>query len=164
MFKVTKRNVHQGSEECATTHLQFLLLFLVGCDSTWYVRHYWPIVPVHGDCGAVGGMRIGRGNRSTRRKFAPTPLCSPQIPHEQARAQTRVAALGKIPTILASGNIVYGLNIYFIYFFSNHLKPISIASAVGMVKLNSVTLVLKQTIPTERPESRNNLTRRDVRY
>jgi hypothetical protein len=31
------------------------------------------------DYGAVGGMRIGRGNRSTRRKPAPVPLCPPQI-------------------------------------------------------------------------------------
>jgi hypothetical protein len=33
------------------------------------------------ECGAVGGMRIGRGNRGTRRKPAPAPLCPPQIPH-----------------------------------------------------------------------------------
>jgi hypothetical protein len=32
--------------------------------------------------GAVGGMMIGRGNRSTRRKPAPVPLCPPQIPHD----------------------------------------------------------------------------------
>jgi hypothetical protein len=40
----------------------------------------WPIVqdPVDGDeCGEVGGMRIGRGNRNTRRKPAPVPLCQP---------------------------------------------------------------------------------------
>jgi hypothetical protein len=34
------------------------------------------------DYGAVGGMRIGRGNRSTRRKPAPVPPCSPQNPHD----------------------------------------------------------------------------------
>jgi hypothetical protein len=34
------------------------------------------------DYGAVGGMRIGRGNRSTRRKPAPVPLCPPRIPHD----------------------------------------------------------------------------------
>jgi hypothetical protein len=28
-----------------------------------------------GDCGAVGGMKIGKGNRSTRRKPALSPLC-----------------------------------------------------------------------------------------
>jgi hypothetical protein len=32
------------------------------------------------ECGAVGGMRIGRGKRSSRRKPAPVPLCPPQIP------------------------------------------------------------------------------------
>jgi hypothetical protein len=32
-----------------------------------------------GDCGAIGGMKIGTGNRSTRRKPAPGPLCPPQI-------------------------------------------------------------------------------------
>jgi hypothetical protein len=32
--------------------------------------------------GAVSGMRIGRGNRGTRRKRAPVPLCVPQIPHD----------------------------------------------------------------------------------
>jgi hypothetical protein len=30
--------------------------------------------------GAVGGMRIGRGNRNTRSKPAPVPLCPPKTP------------------------------------------------------------------------------------
>jgi hypothetical protein len=30
--------------------------------------------------GAIGGMKIGRGNRSTQRKPAPAPLCPPQYP------------------------------------------------------------------------------------
>jgi hypothetical protein len=47
-----------------------------------------------GDCGAVGGMNIGRGNRSTRRKPAPMPLCPPQIPHGLTRARTRATAVG----------------------------------------------------------------------
>jgi hypothetical protein len=43
----------------------------------------WPIVPAPSDCddyGEFGGMKIGRGNRSTRRKPAPAPLYSPLIP------------------------------------------------------------------------------------
>jgi hypothetical protein len=32
------------------------------------------------ECGAFGGMRIGKGNRSTLRKPAPVPLRPPQIP------------------------------------------------------------------------------------
>jgi hypothetical protein len=41
------------------------------------------------ECGAVGGMRIGKGNRSTRRKLAPVPFCPPQIPHDLCFARTR---------------------------------------------------------------------------
>jgi hypothetical protein len=52
-----------------------------------------PIVPAPGDYdGEIGGM-IGRGNRSTRRKPAPVPLCPPQTPHA-VRTRTRVAAVG----------------------------------------------------------------------
>jgi hypothetical protein len=29
------------------------------------------------ECGAVGGIKIGRRNRGTRRKPAPMPLCPP---------------------------------------------------------------------------------------
>jgi hypothetical protein len=38
------------------------------------------------ECGAVGGMRIGRGNWNTRRKPAPVPLFQPQIPHDLTQA------------------------------------------------------------------------------
>jgi hypothetical protein len=56
----------------------------------------WPIVPAPGDYddGGFGGMKISRGNRSTRRKSVPAPLCSPQIPLDQTRARTRVAVVG----------------------------------------------------------------------
>jgi hypothetical protein len=48
-----------------------------------------------GDCWATGGMKIGRGNRSTRKKPAPVPFCPPQILHDQTRAWIRAAELGK---------------------------------------------------------------------
>jgi hypothetical protein len=53
-----------------------------------------PILPAPGDYddGEIGRM-IGRGSRSTRRKPAPVPLCSPQTPHA-ARTPTRAAAVG----------------------------------------------------------------------
>jgi hypothetical protein len=53
----------------------------------------WPIVPAPGDYddGEIGGI-IGRGNRSTRRKYAPMPLCPPQTPHD-TRTRTRAAAV-----------------------------------------------------------------------
>jgi hypothetical protein len=47
-----------------------------------------------GDCGAIGGMKIGRGNQSVRRKPIPLPLCPPWIPHYLTRAWTRAAAMG----------------------------------------------------------------------
>jgi hypothetical protein len=44
------------------------------------------------DNGEISGM-IDRGNRSTRRKPAPVPLCPPQTPHA-VRTQTRAAVVG----------------------------------------------------------------------
>jgi hypothetical protein len=51
-------------------------------------------VPAPGDYdyGEIGGM-IGRGNRNTRRKPAPVPLCPPQTPHA-VRTRTRAAEVG----------------------------------------------------------------------
>jgi hypothetical protein len=46
------------------------------------------------DYGVIGGMKIGRGNRSTWRKPAPAPIHPPQISHDQNRAWSRVAAVG----------------------------------------------------------------------
>jgi hypothetical protein len=60
-----KKNLHSG-----------------GWSPNWvHSAIYWPIVPAPGDCedGEFGGMN-GRGNRITRRKPAPVPLCPPQIP------------------------------------------------------------------------------------
>jgi hypothetical protein len=42
----------------------------------------------------VGGMRIGRGDRSTRRKPATMALCPPEIPHDVTWDRTRVAVVG----------------------------------------------------------------------
>jgi hypothetical protein len=58
-----------------------------------------------GDCGAIGGMKIGRGNRSTRRKPAPAPLCPPQIPHDLLHEVTYAI---NIRQILASKLADYG--------------------------------------------------------
>jgi hypothetical protein len=44
--------------------------------------------------GAIGGMKIGRGNRSTRRNSVPVPICAPQTPQDQTSARTRSAAVG----------------------------------------------------------------------
>jgi hypothetical protein len=50
-------------------------------------------MPAPGDYdGEFGGM-TGRGNRSTRRKPAPVPLCPPQTSHA-TRTRTWAAAVG----------------------------------------------------------------------
>jgi hypothetical protein len=52
-----------------------------------------PIVPAPGDYDdEVGGMMIGRGNRSTWRKYASVPLCPPQTSYG-AGTRTRAAAV-----------------------------------------------------------------------
>jgi hypothetical protein len=42
----------------------------------------WPTAPTPGNCdnGELGGMKIDRGNRSTRRKPGPAAFCPPKIP------------------------------------------------------------------------------------
>jgi hypothetical protein len=65
---------------------------------TRYYGHFWPIVQPQmideSDCGAIGGMKIGRGSQCTLRKPAPAPFCPPQIPLDQTRARTQAAAVG----------------------------------------------------------------------
>jgi hypothetical protein len=67
-------------------------------DSNWYCGDNWPVYQTQmiddGDCGTLGGMKIGRENRSTRRKSATVPLCPSQIPHDLTRVRTRAVAVG----------------------------------------------------------------------
>jgi hypothetical protein len=66
-----------------------------------------PISPVPDDdveCGAIGGMRIGRANRSTRRKPAPVSLCRQQISYDLTRAKTRAAGAYAQKQILINFN------------------------------------------------------------
>jgi hypothetical protein len=68
--------------QCSRTHLHvlFFLIHVLGGGvqqgPLGTLAIYWPIVPAPGDYddGEFGGMKIGRGNRSTRRKPAPAPL------------------------------------------------------------------------------------------
>jgi hypothetical protein len=55
---------------------------------------YQPQMIDDGDCGAIGGMKIGRGNRSTRIKSVPAPICPPQVRHDRTRVRTRAAEVG----------------------------------------------------------------------
>jgi hypothetical protein len=76
--------------------LNFFLIRIAGggvhTESTWHVGHFWPIVPAPGDCedAEFGGMKIGRGNRSTRRKPAPPPVFSITNPNRPLREEHRL--------------------------------------------------------------------------
>jgi hypothetical protein len=49
--------------------VEFFFFWWGGTYVTRYCGHFWPIVQPQmideGDCGAIGGMKIGRGNRRT---------------------------------------------------------------------------------------------------
>jgi hypothetical protein len=88
---------------CKPTLIAYRFFFLNSHSGGWSPNEStgtsateWPIVPAPGDYddAEFGGIKIDRGNRSTRRKPAPAPLCPPQIPLDQTWAQTRAAAVG----------------------------------------------------------------------
>jgi hypothetical protein len=81
-----------------------------------------------GDCGENGGMKIGRGNRSTRRKPAPAPLCPPQIPHDQTRARTRTAAA------------YMHTRAYEVWKFCDKIRTLDCMAVVGVEVLTSVVM------------------------
>jgi hypothetical protein len=71
---------------------------------------------IDGDCGTIGGMWIGRGNWSTRRKLAPIPLCPPQIPHVLTQARARAAPVGsRRLTAWAMARPFHGIYWYFCF-------------------------------------------------
>jgi hypothetical protein len=76
------------SPACSVKRHKFFSLFLgwSGTEFTTSEANYWPIVtaPDDDECRAIGGM-FGRGNRSTRRKLAPVPLCPPQFLRDLTR-------------------------------------------------------------------------------
>jgi hypothetical protein len=70
------------------------------CETVYLVRrpligllYQSSMIDDHDDCEAVGGVRIRKGNRSTRRKPAPVPRCTPSIPCDLSWDQTRTAAV-----------------------------------------------------------------------
>jgi hypothetical protein len=76
----------------------FSLWVVVGWDWVHVVRQ--PLLGLKyqprmiDECGAVYGMRIGRGNWNAQRKHSPILLCPPQIPYGLTCDRTQAAALG----------------------------------------------------------------------
>jgi hypothetical protein len=84
------------------------------------------------ECGGVGGMRIYRGNRSTRRKPAPLPFCPPQIPHDLGSNTGRSG--GKPVTNRLNHGSAYGINVCCLCTLLNNLRNVGfeVFSAVVM--------------------------------
>jgi hypothetical protein len=100
---------------------------------------YKPQMIDEGDCGAIGGMKTGRGNRSTRRKPAPAPLC-PQISHDQTRARTRAAAVGS--QRLTDGDTI--LNSYGLYLLTFQTFAFPKPSIYALLHLPTTLLPIRQ--------------------
>jgi hypothetical protein len=77
---------------CSFLLLSGVRLSLLGTSATTDLLYQHQMID-DGDCGATGGMKIGRGNPSTRRKPAPVPLCPSQIAHDLTWARTWAAAV-----------------------------------------------------------------------
>jgi hypothetical protein len=84
------------SECCCSFKLFFIFIIisgvglsLLGTAATFGLL-YKPQMIDEDDCGAIGGMKIGRGSRSTRRKPSPAPLCPPQIRRRGKPATNRL--------------------------------------------------------------------------
>jgi hypothetical protein len=76
-----------SNSEYRSGHKFFFLKLLGGTLGTAATTGllYQPRMIGDGDCGEIGEMKIGRGNRSTRRKPDPAPLYPPQIQHDKTR-------------------------------------------------------------------------------
>jgi hypothetical protein len=72
-----------------------------------------PIVPApdYYDGGKFGGIMIGKGNRSTRRKHVPVLLCPPHTPH---------AGLLKLQHLQIYIYIIYYINLKYFYINFNY--------------------------------------------
>jgi hypothetical protein len=68
---------------------------------------YQPQMIDDGDCGAIGGMNIARGNRNTRRKPGPATLCPPQILYDQTPGSNPCHRCGKPATNRLSYGAVF---------------------------------------------------------
>jgi hypothetical protein len=95
-LKISRWWYDKGDSELCWMH-EVLVSFLGWNETVRLVRR--PLIGILyqprmiDEYGTVGGMRIGRRNRNTRRKLAPMPLCPSQIPHDLSGARTWAVAL-----------------------------------------------------------------------
>jgi hypothetical protein len=94
------QGVVKHMDNCTLLYLTLFLIILSGVGLSLLGTAattgllYQPQMIDDGDCGAISGMKICRGNRNTRRKPAPVTLRPPQMPYDQTRARTQAAVVG----------------------------------------------------------------------
>jgi hypothetical protein len=81
---------------------------------------------------------IGRGNRSTRRKPAPVPLCPPETPHA-ARPRTRAATVG---SQRLTAELRHGLGLYVTVLVFGHFR-ISILNMATKYNIEKFSLKIR---------------------
>jgi hypothetical protein len=71
-------------------------IYFIPVNTTLYLASRLCNVDVRmiNECGAVGGIRIGRGNQSTCTKPAPVPLYKTQISRDLTRDRSRALKAG----------------------------------------------------------------------
>jgi hypothetical protein len=103
------------------------------------------------ECGAIGRMRIGRGNRSTLRIPGLLPLRTPQIPHDltwdriQDRHHSRINAITNLDftSILLRLHLIYKSVSEFSFFAWLNAPS---RSKIGLHKLIWTNIYLKSTV------------------
>jgi hypothetical protein len=88
---ISERRQRVGLPRNLKYHSFFFFISRGETESTWNCDR--PQMMDDYDCGAIGLIKIGKGNRSTRREPTPVPLCPPQIPHDLTRARNRAVAV-----------------------------------------------------------------------
>jgi hypothetical protein len=86
MWEPRRLTTLRASTACYRDSFNFTFTFFNLCSGTLGTAAttgllYQPRMIGEGDCEENGGMKIGKGNQSTRRKPAPAPLCPPQKTH-----------------------------------------------------------------------------------
>jgi hypothetical protein len=102
----------------------FLVFYFLGVGWDWVHLGRRPLTGllyqprmIDDECGAVGGMRIDRGNRRTWRKPAPAPLFPLEIANDLSWARTRAAAVGS--RLLTASAMARFLKSSYMTFFPN---------------------------------------------
>jgi hypothetical protein len=108
--------LHSLLQGCLLKIHDFFKFLAVGWDWVHSVSRpvigllYQPQMIDDDECETVGGMRNGRGNRSTRRKLGPGQFRQKQIPHVLPRDITWAYALGgRWLTAWAMAHLIHGM-------------------------------------------------------